>query len=104
MSGNVDSLVPYKFIEKLKALPFVDAIYLYGSRARGDHMERSDIDLAIVCPQARENEWSAVLDIIEQADTLLEIDCVRFDRITDSKFASRIASQKVVLFERKTHA
>ena len=38
--------LPYRFINRLKALPFVEAIYLYGSRARGDHSPRSDI---IIC-------------------------------------------------------
>ena len=51
----------YGFIEKLKELPFVDAIWLYGSRARGDFQDRSDIDLAIVCPKASDEDWQRVL-------------------------------------------
>jgi predicted nucleotidyltransferase len=27
----------YKFIEKLKSLPFIEEIWLFGSRARGDY-------------------------------------------------------------------
>ena len=42
----------YEFFEFLKQLPYVDEIWLYGSRARQDHLERSDIDLAIFCPKA----------------------------------------------------
>jgi nucleotidyltransferase substrate binding protein (TIGR01987 family) len=68
----------YKFIEQLKALSFVDEIWLFGSRARGDNQERSDIDLAIVCPAASDTDWLKVVNIIENADTLLKIDCVRF--------------------------
>ena len=71
----------YQFLEKLKLLPFVEAIYLYGSRARGDHRERSDIDLAILCPEATRQEWNQVIEIIEEADTLLSIDCVRLDQL-----------------------
>ena len=67
----------YKFIEQLKALPFVDEIWLFGSRARGDHQERSDIDLAIICSTANDIDWLKVIDIVEDADTLLKIDCVR---------------------------
>jgi len=47
----------YLFLQKIAALPFVDAIYLFGSRARGDHRERSDIDLAVFCRAANENDW-----------------------------------------------
>lgn len=39
----------YQFIKRLKELPFVDEIWLFGSRARGDAQERSDIDIAILC-------------------------------------------------------
>ncbi len=75
-----DSIEKYGFIEKLKACVFIDEIWLFGSRARKDHQERADIDLAIVCPKAIDTEWNAVLEIIENADTLLKIDCVRFDK------------------------
>ena len=64
-------LLPYEFIERLKALPFVEAIYLYGSRARGTHRRHSDIDLTVVCPQATLKDWQQVVDILDEADTLL---------------------------------
>ena len=51
------SLAHYAFIDRLKALPFIEAIYLFGSRARGTERERSDIDLAIVCPMAGMRDW-----------------------------------------------
>jgi uncharacterized protein len=38
-------------------------------RARGDNTERADIDLAIVCPEAKEAEWLRLIAIIETADT-----------------------------------
>lgn len=93
----MDKLKKYKFIEQLKSLPFVDEVWLYGSRARGDNKERSDIDLAIVCPKATDQNWYDLLDVIENADTLLEIDCVRFDKLKDSEFKKRIKQEKVKL-------
>ncbi len=62
----------------------MEAIYLYGSRARGDHSPRSDIDLAILCPSASQREWLKILEIIEESDTLLQIDCVWLDELKDS--------------------
>ena len=73
------NLPNYKFTENIKSLPFVEEIYLFGSRARGDNRSRSDIDLAISCPKATDDEWQKVRDIVENADTLLEIDCVRLE-------------------------
>ena len=37
----------YNFFHQLKLLPFVQKIYLYGSRAKGDSTPSSDIDIAI---------------------------------------------------------
>ena len=74
----------YQFYKKLVSLPFVEEIILYGSRARGDNQERSDIDLAIICPQASDVEWLEIKNIVTSADTLLHIDCVRFDALKPS--------------------
>lgn len=87
------SIEKYQFFKLLQTLPFVKRIILYGSRARGNHQERSDIDIAIDCPDATENEWLLVSDIIEQADTLLKIDCIRFDQLKDNN-PLKIAIQK----------
>jgi predicted nucleotidyltransferase len=89
--------LPYRFIEQLKALPFVEAIYLYGSRARGDNPERADIDLAIDCPTASREEWSQVMEIVEDADTLLHVDCVRLDQLSEGRFRDNIERDKVPL-------
>lgn len=89
----------YQFISHLKQLPFVEEIWLFGSRARGDHQERADIDLAIVCPLASDKEWFDLLTIIENADTLLKIDCVRFDRLSPhNKLRENILKDKKVLY------
>lgn len=55
----------YKFIEKLKSLPFVREVWLYGSRAIGDNEEKSDIDLAIICN--KNYDWNKVIEVIENA-------------------------------------
>ena len=92
----------WMFVEHLKALAFVEAIYLYGSRARGTHRLRSDIDLAIICPSAESRQWQQILDIVEEADTLLEIDCLRLDEEpADSRLRKNIERDKQVLYERQ---
>jgi uncharacterized protein len=77
----VTDIKQYKFFTALCNLTYVDEIILYGSRARGDYRERSDIDLAIKCPKANDEDWQAILRIIEDADTLLKIDCIKFETL-----------------------
>lgn len=95
------NVTDYKFIQKLENLPFVEKIWLYGSRARGDFKDRSDIDIAIECPQASDSDWYKVEDIIEDADTLLKIDCVRWDEIKEgSLFQQLIFTDRKLIFQR----
>lgn len=98
-NNNVD-VKNYKFFKKLTELLVVKKILLYGSRAKGFHAERADIDLAIVCPRATNQDWNDILEIIENADTLLSIDCVRFDQIKSQKFKNAILDNHQILFER----
>jgi predicted nucleotidyltransferase len=67
---KADFFLNYRFLKQLKALSFVDEIWLFGSRARGDHQDRSDIDLAIVCGE--EYDWQQVKNIIEEARIIFE--------------------------------
>lgn len=94
-------VVDYLFIQQLKELPFVDEIWLFGSRARNDNQERSDIDLAIICPEASEKDWQKVMKIIEEADTLLKIDCVRFDELGNHETLKKnILKYKKVIYHK----
>jgi len=96
-------LVDYQFLQQLAALPFVEAIWLFGSRARGEQRQRSDIDLAIECPTASEAQWQQVLAIVDEADTLLPIDCVRLDDLSpQSPLYQAILRDRVALYRRMT--
>lgn len=99
----MQSITSHHFFKQLSKLAFIDAIWLYGSRARGEQNERSDIDLAIICPKANEADWRQVRDIIEAADTLLEIDYVRFDELAeDDPLRENILDDKQVLYSRES--
>lgn len=93
-------MLDYAFLDHIKRLPFVEAIYVFGSHARGDAQETSDIDLAIVCPQADEAEWLKVVEIIDRADTLRKVDCLRFDTLKNARLKAEIERDKVVVYER----
>lgn len=90
----------YRFFYILTCLPFVEEIWIYGSRARGDNEERSDIDLAIFCPTASRYEWNVIKLITENADTLLHIDCVRLDTLSDGRFKDAVERDKKLLYKK----
>lgn len=95
------SITTYDFFKKLCALAWVDSIILYGSRARNDNALRSDIDLAINCPHASDSYWLTVLDIIDDADTLLKIDCLRFDALPgQSALKKAIKNEGIALYRK----
>ena len=91
----------YDFFQQICRLPFVDKIVLFGSRARGDHHDRSDIDLAVFCDRASDEEWQQVLDCLreDRIDTLLKVDCVRFER-SNAALKEHIMIEGKVLYEK----
>lgn len=97
MSHPID-ITTYAFFRALTALPFIEAVYLYGSRARGDANAASDIDLAIVCPNATDAQWAMVGDVIDNADTLLKIDYVRLDALHDGRLKANILQDGVKIY------
>ena len=95
-------LTDYAFYDTLTQQPFVEQIWLFGSRARGDNQDRADIDIAIYCPAATAKDWLHILDIIDDADTLLKIDCLRLDELDDaSAFKQAIEREGLKLYERQ---
>jgi nucleotidyltransferase substrate binding protein (TIGR01987 family) len=99
----IKKITDYEFVRQLTALPCIDEMWLFGSRARGDESERSDIDIAIVCPRASHNDWLAIQNIIEKADTLLKIDCVNFNLMDRfDPLYNNILTDKKVIYMRAT--
>ena len=64
-------LTDYHFLQEIAALDVVDAIYLFGSRARGDNRERSDIDIAVLCPRATKKDWLSIQNNLAESAKVL---------------------------------
>jgi predicted nucleotidyltransferase len=88
-----------RLVERLGAEPSVRRIILFGSRARGEARPRSDIDIAVEAPAATARDWLRLVDISEDADTLLAIDLVRLDD-APPELRDRILREGQSLFER----
>ncbi len=100
-TGDSHRIAGYRFFREITALPFVTKVVLFGSRARGDHEERSDIDLCVSCPEGTtEEEWMQVLACVERdrVDTLLKVDCVRFET-SNAALRENVLTEGFVLYE-----
>jgi predicted nucleotidyltransferase len=86
--------------ERLRAIPSVKRVLLFGSWARGDHGPRSDIDLAVEAPGASLADRARMAELVEEAPTLLAIDLVRLD-LADAALRREIERQGIVLHEQR---
>jgi predicted nucleotidyltransferase len=90
-----------RVVEVLARFPEVRHVYLFGSRARGDHAPRADIDLAVSCPDAGPARWARIADTVEEeAWTLLPIDLLRLEDAPPD-LRDRILSEGRLIHERK---
>ena len=85
--------------ECLSARSCVRAAILFGSRARGDAAERSDIDLAIVAPTATPRQWLDLVFAVQDLPTLLSFDLIRWET-APPELQARIIAEGVRLYDR----
>ncbi|WP_405380810.1 nucleotidyltransferase family protein [Phascolarctobacterium sp.] len=72
----------------------IDKLYLFGSRARGDYKERSDIDLAFIGGDAKR----FILAMDEDTYTLLSFDVVDLGKPVQEELLESIRSEGVLLY------
>lgn len=88
-----------RLVTEFARRPAVARVWLFGSRARGDHRQRSDVDLAVEAPAADRRTWLELCRLVEEADTLLRIDLVRVEE-APPPLAQQILREGRVLYER----
>lgn len=91
--------IKLELIEEIRALAekhHVKRVILFGSRARGDYREKSDIDLAVEGGSFCE----FVLDVDDKTSTLLEYDIVDLDQGVSPELLESIHREGVILYEK----
>lgn len=92
MFGLKDSLI--REIAELAEKHGLSSVTVFGSRARGDYRERSDIDLAI---SGGDGDRFA-LDVDEDTSTLLSFDVVNLDRPVQAELLENIRREGKLLY------
>lgn len=86
-------------VNAITQTPAVEKVILFGSQARGDQEPRSDYDIAVIGLEITPREWLDLCDRVENIETLLFIDLLRFDTASP-KLQEKISRQGVVIYER----
>lgn len=94
MNYNLDKSLENEIISAAKRFG-IKKIILFGSRARGDNRERSDIDLAV----SGSNVYDFSQEIEENIPTLLRFDVTNLDENLDEDFLAEISRDGIILFE-----
>ena len=96
---NDNTGISKKVIDQIKALAKqhnVRKVVLFGSRARGDYRERSDIDLAVY-----DGDYARfALDVDDETHTLLSYDIVDMNKSVDSELVESIEREGIILYEK----
>lgn len=74
----------------------VDKVVLFGSRAKGEHSERSDVDLAVYGG----NFDAFYFDIKEEIHSLLSFDIVEADDRMSEELRAEIEKDGVTIYEK----
>lgn len=83
-------------IRELAKINNIDKVILFGSRARGDNKERSDIDLA----SSGGDFINFSLDVDEKTPTLLMYDFVDLDSCKQSDLLESIRKEGIIIYEK----
>ena len=74
----------------------INKVILFGSRARGDNTERSDIDIAVYGGDFDHFYW----DVKEKVHSLLMFDIVQVDVAVSDELKQEIERDGVIIYEK----
>lgn len=81
-----------------RRFPSVREVRLFGSRATGHARRASDIDLAILAPDATTDQWLELTEALDEAPIIYEFDIVRTDRAHSPRLMEKIAREGIAIY------
>lgn len=73
-------------------------VILFGSRARGDYRNNSDIDLAVIFNSKDNDNYIRLFTKLEELNTLYKFDVIDFNRITNDKLKEEILKDGICIY------
>lgn len=95
---NIDKKLLDAMLLELSNFHTVEKAVLFGSRARGDHNERSDYDIAIYGDINARDKSSLHNIFDEKLPTLHKIDLIFYNDTNDKKFKNSIDTEGIIIY------
>jgi type III restriction enzyme len=93
-----------KLLDLFDTTPNLDRVWIYGSRARGDHRDESDIDLAVDAPEMTSTDFSRLAGRLEELGLIYRVDMLHLQSNLEQSFRSNIERDRKVFWEPRRHA
>ena len=96
-SGVSDTIIQ-SIVATCQNFPTVQRVLLYGSRARGDYQQGSDIDIAIDAPLMDDNEFSILWNALDDLPIIYSMDIVHLQSLKNKQLINAIDRDERVLW------
>jgi predicted nucleotidyltransferase len=85
-----------KLRQAFDGIPELDAVWVYGSRARGHARLESDIDLAVDAREMDDGAFRRLRSRLDALDLIYRLDVVHLQTIRNAEFRARIERDRKV--------
>lgn len=79
----------------------IDKVILFGSRARNDYKNNSDIDLAIIFDSDDNDNYIKLLTKLEELNTLFKFDVIDYNKITNATLKQKIDKDGITIYQKE---
>ena len=93
-----------KLAQLFESTPGLDRVWVFGSRARGDFRNESDIDLMVDAPALSRADVSRLSGRLDELGLIYRVDMVSSQDALDARFRSLIEQDKKLFWEPRRHS
>lgn len=85
-----------EILEVFKQIPEIKQVVLFGSRARGDYKQTSDIDLAVTFKEI--DKKLLLIHKLEEINCILKFDVLNIEKISKKELKENIQKEGIVIY------